>query len=538
MPVRHAEFLRQRYRAIVGYTGLLCLIAGIVILSPLLLLVFYPQAASLAWCFLLPGLLLAVPGLFLWRWLTPRPAISLTRQEGAVIVVLTWLLTMLVGAIPFAAANGLSLTHALFESVSGWTTAGLSVLDVSQASVLILFYRSATQLAGGAGLAIIMLSALAGPTGPGLTIAEGRTEQLLPHVRQSARLVLTMYTGYVVAGVLALRIVGMTWFDAVNHAFAALSTGGFSTQAESIGYWQSPAIEVVVIVLMLLGTLNFLTAYTLFRAKFRAVARNSEVRQTALFVLLGVVVPLFGATAGLYPTWGERLRVSVFNAVSALSTTGFTTGSYTQWSGLGWLVLILFMLIGGGTGSTAGGIKQYRIYVLYRGLVWEFRRRLLPSRAITEPDVWRGEQRAFISDSQLRQVAMFVFLYLAVFFIGSGIVAAYGYPLQDTLFEFASALSTVGISVGITTADAPAGVLWVEMVAMFLGRLEFFTIVVGVARILGDVPLMLSSSLKARKQDAAHPSGERGVRGALQASDAGPAQPEPDDELIGEYRSS
>jgi trk system potassium uptake protein TrkH len=512
IPVRYVEFLCQRYKAILGYTGLLCLIAGLLILSPLVLLVFYPQAAPLAWAFLLPGLLLAVPGLFLWRWLTPRPAISLTMQEGAVIVVLTWLLAILVGSIPFAAANRLSFTHAIFESTSGWTTAGLSVLDVSQASPVILFYRSMIQLAGGAGLAIIMLSALAGPVGPGLSIAEGRTEQLLPHVQRSARLVLTMYTGYVAAGILALRAAGMSWFDAVNHAFAALSTGGFSTRVESIAYWQNPAVEIVIVVLMLLGTLNFLTAYTLLRRKFRAVARNSEVRLTGLLILLGVVMLLFGVTGGLYPNWGTRVRVAIFNTVSALSTTGFSTVDYTQWDGLGWLVLILFMLIGGGTGSTAGGIKQYRIYVLYKGLIWEFRRRLLPRRAVTEPDVWRAEQRVFISDSQLRQIAMFVFLYLAVFFVGSGIIAAFGYPLQDSLFEFASALSTVGISVGITAADAPTGVLWVETVAMFLGRLEFFTIVVGLARLFGDLPIILRSGLKTSKQATISPAWAGTVR--------------------------
>jgi trk system potassium uptake protein TrkH len=152
------------------------------------------------------------------------------------------------------------------------------------------------------------------------------------------------------------------------------------------------------------------------------------------------------------------------------------------------------MLMGGGTGSTAGGIKQYRIYVLFRGLVWEFRRRFLPRSAVTEPDAWRGERRMFISDTQLRQVAMFVFLYVAVFFVGGGIIAAYGYSLEDSLFEFASALSTVGISVGITAADAPYGVLWIQTAAMFLGRLEFFTIVIGLVRIFNDVPIMLKSS--------------------------------------------
>jgi trk system potassium uptake protein TrkH len=492
--VRYAEFLRQRYRIILAYTGLIGLMAGLLILSPLVLLIAYPAETAQAWGFLVPGLLLGLPGLWIWRRLRPRTAISLTMQEGTVIVVLTWLLAILVGSIPFLVASRVGFVRALFESTSGWTTAGLSVIEVNRASPLILFYRSVIQLAGGAGLAIIMLSALAGPVGPGLTVAEGRTEQLLPHVRRSARLVLTLYTGYVVAGILALLLAGMDWFDAVNHAFTAISTGGFSTRAESIAYWNSPVVEAVIVVLMLLGTLNFLTAYTLFQRKWRAVARNSEVRQTAIFLFGAILVLLFGVTGGLYSTLQERIRVSIFDTVSALSTTGFSTVDYQGWNGLGYLVIILLMLMGGGTGSTAGGIKQYRIHILFKGLVWEFRRRLLPRSVVTEPDLWQGEQKLFLSDSHLRQVALFVFLYLVVFFVGSGVITAYGYPLQDCLFETASALSTVGISVGITAADAPAGVLWVEMAAMVLGRLEFFAIAIGLVKLFSDVPTLLSST--------------------------------------------
>jgi trk system potassium uptake protein TrkH len=225
--VRYREYLRRRYRAIAGYSGLLMLVAGLLVLSPLLLLPFFPAEANLVWAFFLPGLLLAVPGVVLWRWLTPRPALSLAWQEGAVIVVVSWSLALVVGALPYAATEGMNPTHALFESVSGWTTAGLSVLDVGAASPLILFYRSVCQLAGGAGLAIIMLSALAGPVGPGLTVAEGRSEQLLPHVRRSAQVVLGMYSAYVAIDIVGLRLAGMSWFDAVNHAFCAISTGGF-----------------------------------------------------------------------------------------------------------------------------------------------------------------------------------------------------------------------------------------------------------------------------------------------------------------------
>lgn len=489
--MRHAAFLRQRYRLILAYTGLVSLIAGGLILSPLLLLVFHPGEADLAWGFLLPGLGLALPSWVLWRRLSPRRAVSLTAQEGAVIVVLTWLLAIGVGAIPFLLISRLNLTQALFESTSGWSTAGLSVLDIERASPLILFYRSVTQLAGGAGLAIIMLSALAGPVGPGLSIAEGRSEQLLPNVRRSAKLVLSLYAAYVAVGILALRLAGMNWFDAVNHAFSALSTGGFSTHAESITYWHSPAIEAVLIGLMLLGTLNFLTAYTLLQRKFRAAARNSEVRQTALFLVVSVMILVFGVTRGLYASLGKDVQVAVFNAVGALSTTGFSTVDYRGWNGLGWLVLVVLMLVGGGTGSTAGGIKQYRIYVLYRGLIWEVRRRLMPASVVSEPDLWQGEQRQFISDAHLRQVALFVFLYLATLFVGSGIIAAHGYRLEDSLFECASALSTVGISVGVTAPGAPAGVLWVEIAAMILGRLEYFTVFVGLFKLAGDLPSLL-----------------------------------------------
>jgi trk system potassium uptake protein TrkH len=283
----------------------------------------------------------------------------------------------------------------------------------------------------------------------------------------------------------------MNWFDALTHAFAALSTGGFSTRTESIGYWDSPLIEAVTISLMLVGTLNFLTAYTLLQGKFKAVWRNGELRLSAVLITLGVVVLLVGVTAGVYPTLGKASRVAIFETVTALSTTGFSTVGYGNWNALGWLVLIGLMLVGGGTGSTAGGIKQYRIYALYRGLLWEMKGMLLPKNTITEPDIWQGEQRQFLSDSRLRQTGLFVFLYLITFGLGSGIIAAHGYSLPESLFEFGSALGTVGLSVGVTAATAPLGVLWTEIAGMMLGRLEFFTIFIGLTKIVTDTPAMV-----------------------------------------------
>ena len=300
-----------------------------------------------------------------------------------------------------------------------------------------------------------------------------------------------IYGGYVLVGVPALRLAGMSWFDAVNHAFAAISTGGFSTRAESIGYWNSPAVEAVTMPLMVLGNLSFLTAWVLLQGKFRAAGRDGEVR------LMGLLLPLCAAllflltTRGLYPTLGKSARVAIFETVTALTTTGFSTVGYGNWNSFGWAVLIVLMLIGGGTCSTAGGIKQYRVHLLWRSLVWDLRRALLPQTAVTAEPVWQSDRQVFVSDARLRRVGTFLFLYLLTFVAGSAVLAAHGYGLKQSLFEYASAVGTVGLSVGVTSPSAPPAVLWAEAIGMLLGRLEFFVVLTSAAKLARDTWAML-----------------------------------------------
>ena len=488
---RYPAFLRQRYRAIVAYTGLVCVMTGIGILSPLVALLAYPEEWRLATAFLCPGGGLIGLGGLAWYRFRPSAGSGLTGQEGAVIVVLAWILAILAGTVPFLWESGLNFTQAMFESTSGWTTTGLSVVDVTQAPRLILLFRSITELLGGAGLAIITLSAIAGPSGSGLSIAEGRSEQLAPHVRRSAKLVLSLYSGYILVGIVALRLAGMTWFDAVNHSFAALSTGGFSTQPDSFGHWDSLPIEAVTLVLMLVGSLNFVTGYLVLRGQVQSLWRDGQQRIQALLVIGGGAILLTGVTLSRYAPWGKAVRVALFETVSALTTTGFATVGYGDWNGLGWWVLIVLMIIGGGAGSTAGGVKQLRVYMLYRSLIWDIQHRFKPDQAVGEPSLWQSNTRQFLKDRDIRQAAVFIFLYLVTFVLCSMIIAAHGYALDASLFETASAMSTVGLSVGVTAPDAPATLLWTETLAMFLGRLEFFTVLVGLLRLLRDLRFLI-----------------------------------------------
>jgi len=463
-------------------------------LTPLLVLAAQPDQAAQAPAFLFPAAGCALLGAGLWRLFRPPADVSLSIQEGGIIVLLSWMTVIGFSAWPFVMLSELTFSRALFESMSGWTTTGLTVVDVTRAGPMILLWRSVMQWAGGAGLAIIMMSAIVGPTGVGLSSAEGRSAQLVPEVRRSARLVMTIYTVYVLAGMLAYRWAGMSAFDALNHAFAAVSTGGFSTRAESIGHWDSPVIEAVSLPLMLLGNLSFVTAWFLWRGKFGIVAKNGEVRLLAILIPLAAAVLFlltsqevyFQLGAKLGPEFGKALRVAVFETVAALTTTGFSTVSGMHWNAFGLFLLIPLMLIGGGTCSTAGGIKQFRIYLFCKLFVWEIRRSLLPRTAVIDCSIQEGTHRVAVDDARVRQVAVFVFLYLVTYMLGVMVLCACGHDLGDALFEFASALGTVGLSVGVTSAGMPDAALWAEIFAMFLGRLEFTVLIVSLLKLGRD----------------------------------------------------
>jgi trk system potassium uptake protein TrkH len=484
--LREKDYLKQRYTAILSSVGVILLLSGVVMLVPLLVIFVHPEEAVNAQAFGVPAGCSSLTGLVLWRLSRPASNVTLSIQEGGVIVLISWVLVILFSAWPFMWVLRLDFSRAVFESVSGWTTTGLSVVDVTKAGPMILFWRSVTQLAGGAGLAIIMMSAIVGPTGVGISSAEGRSDQLVPQVRQSARLVLIIYSCYAAAGTLSYWIAGMSPFDAVNHAFAAVSTGGFSTRVESIGYWDSVAIEAVTLPLMLLGNLSFVTAWFLWRGKVRPVARNGEVRLLAVLIPLCTAAMFFVTCQAIYPQLGKSIRVAVFETITAMTTTGFSTVGYGNWNGFGVILLIVLMLIGGGTCSTAGGIKQFRVYLLWKLLVWEIRRSLMPRTAVMERPIWEGNRRIFVDDAKVNQVAVFVFLYLVIYVFGVMLFCACGYSLGDSLFEFASALGTVGLSVGVTSAHMPDVALWAETLAMFLGRLEFIVVFVSLLKLGRD----------------------------------------------------
>ena len=470
-----------------SYYGKLVLLIGFLVGVPLLNLLFYPTEIRYIPAFLIPFFFsLALGTIICVRTYRHQESVSEWQnpiQKGSLPVLFVWCYSFLVGAIPFVIGGQLDFTEALFESISGWTTTGLTVVnDVAAMPRIFLFHRSFMQYCGGLGFILMMVMVVQGKQSMDLYNAEGHIDRIMPNLKETSRVIFALYGGFFIFGTLLYRFLGMELFDAVCHTMSALSTAGFTTQAGSIGTYGSLPIEIITVVLMLVGASNFTVLLLLTEGKMRQVFHITEMK--FLVGLLAVFVPLsaFSLIINMKMGIGEGFRNALFGVVTTFSTTGYSTMNYAEWPPFALGLLILLMIIGGSAGSTAGGIKLSRTYLLLRITRENIRKRLSPTRRIIMPtyNAVRGEIP--IDDSLIADTFGFITCYMGVFIVGTLLVTLTAdCSLFDAMFEFASALGTVGISNGLTNANTNAATLIIEMFGMVLGRLEVLIVFIGIA---------------------------------------------------------
>lgn len=463
------------------------ILIGLFVLAPILILPWYPKECRYIPYFLIPGGLSVVLGVLLCfikihqkknfsrsNWKTSMGHTSLT-------VLFAWGWGVLIGALPFIISGQLTVVQGLFEAVSGWTTTGLSVMDVQVTPSIYLFHRSFMQYCGGLGFIMMMMMFISSKQSMKLYSAEGHPDKIMPNIKKTAQAIFVIYNICLVLGTIAYRIAGMSWFDGICHAMCSLSTGGFSTKLNSIGEYNSLSIEIITILLMLIGTTNFAALILLARGKIRSFCKVSEVK--FMFLLLIVFIPptAISLSRGLEISLAEGFRKSTFDIVSAMSTTGYSTMSYANWPHFAIGVLILMMVIGGGIGSTAGGIKLSRVYLMLRVAGINIRRKLSPARTIEAPQYIKASGKNPIDQELIDDTTGFFVSYLFIYIIGSlALTVTADCSLMEAMFDFASSLSTVGLSIGITNPATSAPALIVEMIGMMLGRLEIFIVLIGI----------------------------------------------------------
>jgi len=465
--------------------GKLIALIGLLIAAPLTVIPFYQEDARYISAFLIPSVVSIALGIAVC-FLAPRKEKPATEwqspmQKGSLPIVLAWCFAIFAGAIPFVLGEQLSFILAMFESVSGWSTTGLTVVQVAVMPRIFLFHRAFMQYCGGLGFFIVIAMLIQGKQNMSLYSAEGHPDRIMPSLKRTAQIIFTLYSCFLVAGTLIYRIFGMKLFDAVCHTMSALSTAGFTTQAESIGQYKSLSIEIFTVILMLIGSSNFAVLLLLVKGKFRKIIRVSEVR--FMIGLLFVFVPLTAVTlmSKLGMGFGESLINALFGVVTTFTTTGYSTMNYSLWPPFLLGLLVLLMIIGGSVGSTAGGIKLVRTYLLIRITRENVKNRLSSDRRITAPAYYLAQGKMLpIDDTLIKDTIGFISCYMGVFIAGTLLLTLTAdCSLFDAMYEFASALGTVGISNGVTNPGASAGSLIILMVGMFLGRLEIFIVFIG-----------------------------------------------------------
>lgn len=441
----------------------------------------------------------------------PRGA-RLDRQNALIVTALVWVLASLVAAVPLVLSGHYgSFLDAVFDAMSGFTTSGLTLVkDLDHLPLAHNMWRHLMHLIGGQGIVVAVLTLAFGMRGGGavsLYQAEAREERILPNVMHTARFIWFVTFVYVALGTTVLSVsnllAGMQFgrgvLQAFWHTIACYDTGGFGPQSQNALYYHSPVFEIVTVMLMLAGTLNFNLHADIWRGDRRELFKNIESRTLAVHIaLLVFTVGLgLGATT-LFSEPGEVIRKGVYHVLSAHSGTGQQTLYPAQWtSGFGDLALVAVMLamaLGGMASSTAGGIKALRVGLIVKGLIFRVKQAIAPQSALV------GVKYHHLTDVRLTpdalSSALLIFmLYVVTYVTGALIGLAYGYPVREALFESISAAANVGLSTGITAPGMPTGLKVTYILQMWTGRLEFIAVL---AMVASAVASMRSRSKRGR----------------------------------------
>lgn len=466
------------------FVSKLFILLGAILLIPLLMLIPYPEDYIYATNFIYPALFSVVFGLlFRSKKTNPDKYKFFGRSHESVVVVGIWIYAFCLGAMPFVLSGQLDFVNGLFEAISGWTTTGLSVMDLQTVPRIHMFYRGFMQFCGGLGFVLLMLVFAGGSSAMELFSAEGHPDKLEPNLRSTAKTMILIYIGFNFLGITSYIFAGMPWFDAVFHSMAALSTGGFGMTNASLAAYNSLTIEVITIILMIVGTTNFGILALLAKGKFRKIRRIGEMGFFGIVLGVATLMAAFAGVFGLYTSLKESLRIAAFQVISGISTTGFSTIDFTTWKPNMLLIVIIMMIIGGGAGSTAGGMKFTRVYAMYKNFIFGLKRRFMPERTVNEAHIYNAEGKVYLSNKYMEEIGRFISVYIALYFIGTLLLTFAGIPLEKAMFEFASALGTVGLSIGVTVPGTSYYILFIEMAGMMLGRLEIFIVLVSIVAV-------------------------------------------------------
>ncbi|MDD4717440.1 MAG: TrkH family potassium uptake protein [Eubacteriales bacterium] len=406
---------------------------------------------------------------------------SFYAKEGVVTVSVSWILLSLFGAMPFFLSGAIpSFIDSLFESVSGFTTTGASVLiDVEIVEKSLLFWRSFTHWIGGMGVLMFIMAILPMSKADPLHLMRAEspgptTEKLVPKASETAKILYSIYIGLSLLEVILLLAGGMPLYDSVVHMFGTAGTGGFSMKNASIGAYDSVYLEVVVTVFMILFGVNFSAYFLLLARKFKRFLTFEELRVYLAIIIIAMAVIAFNITGTVYQSFGESLRHSSFQVASVMTTTGFSTDDFNQWPTFSRFLLLLLMFIGASAGSTGGGIKVSRFMIMAKALKREAMHILHP-KAVQKIKL----DKMPVSEDVIRGTAIFMVVFLWITAVSIVLVSLNGFDMDTSVSAVVACINNIGPGLGVVS---PVGnysgfSVFSKIVLslnMLIGRLEIY----------------------------------------------------------------
>ncbi|WP_324735898.1 TrkH family potassium uptake protein [Thermococcus sp. SY098] len=460
---------------------------GLAYLIPPLIVWFYPNEIIYVYYFVIPGVISILLGAWLGRHVKMIEDVNL--RQAMISAAFVWLFASFISVVPFMKIAHMSFIDSYFESMSAWTGTGLTMMsNLESYPHILLFWRSWMQWLGGIGIVLVALTILIRPgvAAARLYKAEARTERILPNLANTSKIIFQIYAILTLLGVYLYYINGMPMFDAVIHSMTGLGTGGMSSHDLSIGYFNSLSIEAVTIFLMIMGAVNFTVHYKMFKNRsIRHFFEDIQVRYMFIFLIPTIVLIGYSLITWNHMQIAKAFRESVFHAVSAITCTGFSIDDLSKYPELAKLLIGFLMVVGGGAGSTAGGIKLIRITLTYESLKWTIQQAILPKGAVIK----RKVGNYIFSEDEIQEVFSFTMTYFAFLLIGTvWVMARLGVSIANAFFEVASAQGNVGLSVGITSPALPLDIKILLILHMWIGRLEIFSTLVFIVSALMLIP--------------------------------------------------
>jgi len=487
--------MHLNYKIIFHFFGLLLLFNGGFMMLATLISLIYSDGVTLN--LFLAGLsTLLLGGIAMYGTKNHRK--EMNKREGYIVVAFGWIVMSLTGTLPYLATEAIpSFTDAFFETISGYTTTGASILnDIEILPEGVLFWRSTTHWIGGMGIIVLAIAILPllGVGGMQLFAAEAPGpggDKLHPRITDTAKRLWLIYFGYTVAETILLQVAGMSFFDAINHALSTLSTGGFSTKNASIAHWNdNPAIQYIIIFFMFLAGTNFVLSYYLFKGNVTKIIKDDEFklyfRFIAAFTIVAALLIYFRAdisqSSVAHPmVLGEgesAIRHGLFQVLAIVTTTGFVTADYTMWTPFLTVFFFGLMFLGGSAGSTSGGVKVVRHLILIKNGFLEFKRSLHPNAILPV----RYNTKSISKDIVFNILGFFI-LYMLSFIIGALVFSMFQIDFTSAIGLSASSLGNVGPALGdfgpVNNYSAlPSLGKWWASFLMLIGRLELFTVLI------------------------------------------------------------